>query len=110
MNTSQLTCVIQSDPYLAASVKGVFSADQIPKYIHQSLILTLVPSLENIGVPFISMALDGQNSLIAMDTHHNTIMMVFCRAYVVTQEFGFIIRENYRACIRMFVDSSVYIF
>ena len=33
MNTSQLLCVIQSDPILANTIKGVFPADKVPKYI-----------------------------------------------------------------------------
>ncbi|MEW8548441.1 MAG: hypothetical protein AB2693_33480, partial [Candidatus Thiodiazotropha sp.] len=35
MNTSQLMCVIHSDPRLFASVRGVYSADQVPKYIRR---------------------------------------------------------------------------
>ena len=35
MNTSQLMCVINSDPQLFASVLGVYSADQMPKYIRR---------------------------------------------------------------------------
>lgn len=35
MNTSQLLCVLHSDPVMTLSVKGVYPADQLPKYIRR---------------------------------------------------------------------------
>lgn len=71
MNTSQLTCVIQSDPRLSASVRGVYSADQIPKYIRRGGFIVNTDASSKPGKHWCAFYFDGFGRSEFFDSYGN---------------------------------------
>ena len=91
MDTSQLKCVVQSDPVVRTSTLGVYAADQIPRQIQYGGFITNTDASSKPGALFSSMALDSLNFLTVMDNRPNIITIHLHRVYGTIQEFSCII-------------------
>ena len=71
MNTSQLLCIIQSDPILSTSIKGVFAADQVPKYIRKGGFIANTDDSNHTGKHWCAFFFDGLGRSEFYDSYGN---------------------------------------
>ena len=69
MNTSQLLCVVHSDPVLSKHVQGVYAADKIPKYIRRGGFIANTDKSSKPGKHWCAFFFDGNGQSEFFDSY-----------------------------------------